>query len=57
MAPRKKHIGVGAVVSTLTRFLKPTKTIKEVFPDGIEKNHRLTGLVVVRQEEKYMSQR
>jgi hypothetical protein len=51
MAPSKKQLGVGAVVSSLARFVHPSEYIREAFPN-MEHKHRLHGCLVVRMEVK-----
>ena len=56
MAPQKKTHGVGAVVSTLIKFLHPSALIREKFPSP-EHGQRLPGCMTVRQEVKKINRK
>ena len=56
MAPRKKTHGVGAVISTLIKFLHPSALIREKFPN-LEHGQRLPGCMTVRQEVKKINRK
>ena len=52
----KKTMGKDAVVSILTKYLHPSRYIREKFPNATS-NHRLNGLVVLRMEHKLVSRK
>ena len=56
MAPGKKTHGVGAVVSTLIKFLHPSALIREKFPNP-EHGQRLPGCMTVQQEVKKINRK
>jgi hypothetical protein len=51
MAPPKKRLGVGAVVSSLARFVHPSEHIRKAFPN-LDYKYRLKDCVVRRMEVK-----
>ena len=51
MAPTKLNMGKGAEVSALCRVLHPSEYIRDKYPN-LEKGQRLSGMVVLRREEK-----
>ena len=51
MAPSKKQIGRGAIVSCLARFVHPSEHIREAFPN-MDSKQRLHGCLVQRMEVK-----
>ena len=53
---KKNNIGKDAVVSIFTKYLHPSKLVKQKFPNA-KTNHRLSGLKVVRLEQKIVSRR
>ena len=56
MTRKKKTMGKDAVVSILTKYLHPSKYIRDKWPNAAA-NHRLSGLVVLRTEPKIVSRR
>ena len=56
MPPRKKTHGVGAVVSSLIKFLHPSALTREKFPSPVH-GQRLEGCQTVRQEVKTINRK
>ena len=56
MSPRKKTHGVGAVVSSLMKFLHPSALIREKFPNPVH-GQQLEGCQTVRQEVKTINRK
>ena len=56
MSPRKKTHGVGAVVSSLIKFLHPSALIRETFPNPVH-GQWLEGCWTVRQEVKTINRK
>ena len=56
MPPRKKTHGVGAVVSSLIKFLHPSALIREKFPNPVH-GQWLEGCQTVRQEVKTINRK
>ena len=54
MAPRKKTLGVGAVVSAMLKFVHPSALVRKKYPN-LENRQRLVGCRVLRQEVKRIS--
>ena len=59
MPLRKKHFGVGAMVSCVTKFLHPSALIRQQFINNSNElqNHRTAGMILLREEEKTVSRR
>ena len=56
MAPKKKTMGKGAVVSVPSSKLHPSEHIRNMYPNP-PKNHRVEDMVVLRQEIKKINRR
>lgn len=56
MSREKKTMGVGAVVSALSRMIHPSASIREKYPNP-QHRHRLENLLVIRQEAKKINHR
>ena len=54
MAPRKKTLGVGAVISAMLKFVHPSALVRKKYPN-LENRQRLVGCHVLRQEVKRIS--
>ena len=54
MAPRKKTLGVGAVVSAMLKFVHLSALVRKKYPN-LENCQRLVGCRVLRQEVKRIS--
>ena len=51
---RKKRLGKDAIVSIFSKYLHPSKLVRDKFRNH-ESNHRISGLVVLRLEEKVIT--
>eukprot|EP00978_Attheya_sp_CCMP212_P025011 scaffold79600_cov65-Attheya_sp.AAC.1 len=47
----KLHVGVGAIIWVMSKFVHPSKPIREQYPNRA-KNHKLEGVVLVKEENK-----
>ena len=51
---RKKSLGVGAVCTVFTRYMHPTKTVSDMYPNRVH-NDVMEGLLVIRKEKKVVN--
>ena len=54
--PRTKHLGKGAIISALLKFLHPSELIRNKFPNPVH-GHRLSGCIALRQEVKKVNRK
>ena len=54
--PHTKHLGKGAIVSSLLKFLHPSELIRKKYPNPVH-GHHLSGCIALRQEVKKVNRK